>query len=1039
MSDLVLAQYDFLPWLRRGIVADLTNADPLDGDLPSRGTLPVQLTVQLKKGSNPLSPEQVTSPVRLYGPGDVIGIDPRHIIRTEPRHLTANFEPNFFAGIDFDHPDFPWLFTPAAPNGDRLRPWISLIVLATDEFEMPSQAPNPLPFINVKNVAALPDLSESWAWAHTQVSGGITGEPLAKQLVTNPGNFSSRLLCPRRLKPDTSYTAFVVPAFDLGVQAGLGQPVPDDPQTPVRPAWTRQTAAPLALPVYYSFEFTTSNQGDFESLVRQLQPRHLPGEVGIRPMAVDQPSWGVPGAGPPLGLGGALRSPDTQDTEWQDPGKSDFQSHLEPLLNMTTPDTDDPQRPKQEDPRVVPPIYGRWHAAVQKIDPADPVWLTQLNMDPRPRSIAGLGTRVVLEERTQLMAAAWQQVAGIEEANQKLTQGQLARSALRQIYNQHFTRAPTETLLTQTSMLHSRLLASPMTIYAALDRSRLPLRAVSAPFRRIAAPRRQVRLRQGADAQGDSVGAPAGILSRLNTGEVSLVPPVHPPGGMVSMDQVSDHLIPPWIPDWLRPLLPYAIWILLGLALLAALVIIVIGVLIGQLVLAIALAIVVVGILVALAIQVAPFVAAWTVADRMRFDRLTAETIAHVPQRPAFHVVPPGQPLSQAGIGGGDTPDAQAFRSAVTEAATALHAPAPDPDPPPSANLQGLRDTIITRLDPAITVPTRFQNLVQVSAFINRVSDDPLDPIMAAPEFPQPMYEPLRNLSQDFLLPNLSQVPHNTLALLVAEHAFIEGYMVGLNHEMARQLRWHEYPTDQQGSYFRQFWDVRSYVPSPEELQNETLDQIREKLKDIPPLHNWNRANPLGANENRADVVPNNIVLLVRGELLRRYPNAHVYALEAKWDPELGHVLGKKEMHTLFRGTLSPDLTFFGFNLTVDEARGSTDRSQPQGWFFVFQQQSAEPRFGLEPALDAYQTPPEVHAWSRLSWANFAPNATALESLAFAPVKMLPQNVSIILGPDNPGDIANQWGTDAAQMAFITLRHPARVAVHAETMLTKEA
>ena len=31
--------------------------------------------------------------------------------------------------------------------------------------------------------------------------------------------------------------------------------------------------------------------------------------------------------------------------------------------------------------------------------------------------------------------------------------------------------------------------------------------------------------------------------------------------------------------------------------------------------------------------------------------------------------------------------------------------------------------------------------------------------------------------------------------------------MVGLNHEFARELLWREFPTDQRGSYFRQFWD----------------------------------------------------------------------------------------------------------------------------------------------------------------------------------------------------------------------------------------
>jgi len=35
---------------------------------------------------------------------------------------------------------------------------------------------------------------------------------------------------------------------------------------------------------------------------------------------------------------------------------------------------------------------------------------------------------------------------------------------------------------------------------------------------------------------------------------------------------------------------------------------------------------------------------------------------------------------------------------------------------------------------------------------------------------------------------------------------FIEALMTGANQEMARELRWRKYPTDQKGSYFRMFW-----------------------------------------------------------------------------------------------------------------------------------------------------------------------------------------------------------------------------------------
>ena len=39
--------------------------------------------------------------------------------------------------------------------------------------------------------------------------------------------------------------------------------------------------------------------------------------------------------------------------------------------------------------------------------------------------------------------------------------------------------------------------------------------------------------------------------------------------------------------------------------------------------------------------------------------------------------------------------------------------------------------------------------------------------------------------------------------------------MAGLNHEMARELLWRGYPTDQRGTVFRRFWDRAGAVPPP--------------------------------------------------------------------------------------------------------------------------------------------------------------------------------------------------------------------------------
>ncbi len=168
--------------------------------------------------------------------------------------------------------------------------------------------------------------------------------------------------------------------------------------------------------------------------------------------------------------------------------------------------------------------------------------------------------------------------------------------------------------------------------------------------------------------------------------------------------------------------------------------------------------------------------------------------------------------------------------------------------------------------------------------------------------------------------------------------------MVGLNHEMARQLLWNDYPTDQRGSYFRQFLDVSSYVPEPSDPTDPAA--LSELLKDIPPINTWPLTVRLGDHPNRTDVPLDNVVLLVRGEIFKRYPNAVVFAAKAI---RTGDTLDIDESddsaykYHIFRGELSDYITFLGFNLSKEDARGGTTDA-PYGYFFVFQQQPSERR-----------------------------------------------------------------------------------------------
>jgi hypothetical protein len=1047
MTDKPLGRYHFLAWSRRGIGASVDNPD--QGSLPSRAELDVQLSLSAQQGSTttvvPASPQKV----QLYGPGDLAGIDGRHVVRTEPRNFTVNYEPNYLCGIEFDGPDFPWLFTPAAPNGDRLRPWVALIVLKPGEFGVPSRPPTPLPAIDILNIHALQDLSESWNWAHVQVSGDA---PLADALGSAPGSVISRLLCPRRLDPEVEYTAFLVPAFEIGRQVGLGQDV--SAIATADPAWTAQTAAPLPMPFYYQFQFHTSDAGDFESLVRRLTPRVLPAEVGERPMDVSQPAPHIASAGPPLGLEGALHSVSTTPTPWKDPDKTAFQIDVQNWISQTLAATDDPLNPNADDPVIVPPIYGRWHAAVQSVDRTAAGWVNDLNLDPRNRAAGGMGTQVVQKERTQLMASAWQQVDGIRKANQVLKQAQLARAALQQIYRQHLVPAAPETLVNLTAPLHARLMASPITVRATIRASRVPERMLSPTFRRVTRPRRRF---------GPSPVSRPALLTRVNAGELAFVPPAKPPAGLVSIEQVSDQIASPSEQKLARR------WKSLALVLLLVLValIVVLGLAAGLGVAAVA-AIVAVAAAAAAWSKIQPLLQRAEAAGALRASSFTPQAVEDIAPKPDFQITPPGTP-SASGSGGADSPQATAFRAATHDLFSYVQTLPAEPPPRAALDVRAIRTTVLTRLDPVTTVATRMQALITLSSRLPWQLLDPLEPIMAAPVFPQAMYAPLRDLSPDYVLPGVELVQPDTLGLLLANHAFIEAYMVGLNYEMARQLLWNDYPTDQRGSYFRQFWDVSAYVPQPGDPSDPT--QLKELLKDIPLIHTWPKPQPLGDHPNRTDIVLNNVVLLVRGELFKRYPNAIVYAGKAKRNAEGQRILDDTdERYPIFRGTLPTDITFLGFNLSLDDARGGTAES-PDGFFFVFQEQPSEPRFGLEPNEDAS---PIAH-WAELAWTNFGGGGSAFQlpkqgitsrarTIEASPWRLASQVFSIVLGgtqvpnflspkvppvrvsipadggdpkaPDySPDDAKNTWGVNSAQTAYILLRLPFRILVHADLML----
>ncbi|MBM0230308.1 hypothetical protein, partial [Micromonospora sp. ATA51] len=225
----------------------------------------------------------------------------------------------------------------------------------------------------------------------------------------------------------------MVPAFEAGVRAGLGEPVDD--AGPLAPAWGPASAHPgpddqVLLPAYHHWTFRTGPDGDFESLARRLRARTLPDDVGRQPVDIAAPGGGLPQLADEgvegrsvLGFEGALAAPGMAPTVWADDVRQAWQSALTGLL-------------KHAQDRLTPPLYGDLHSQETRL-PApgvEPRWLAGLNLDPRYRAAAALGTQVVQRHQEDLAAAAWQRAAEIREANEQLRRGQAARDTATALY-----------------------------------------------------------------------------------------------------------------------------------------------------------------------------------------------------------------------------------------------------------------------------------------------------------------------------------------------------------------------------------------------------------------------------------------------------------------------------------------------------------------------------------------------------------------------------------------------------------------------------
>ena len=266
--------------------------------------------------------------------GDVLGLDPTLVTRQYPRPGATDAETEFFPLVEFSIPELPWLLpTPTGAHGPI--PWLCLVAVEVrDGVSLVPGGLGTLDRLQIDDPAKpsdeLPDPADSVLWAHafsaTQASSADGADPVETGPVAQPAG--CRLLAARRLQPQTSYIACLVPTFAAAALAGLGR---SDAEVAAalaaaQPnyAWSPNDPS-VELPVYLSWEFSCSATGDFESLARALGELPVDASFGTRPLDLGLAGPGMPATtSTTTVLRGALTAPGiAEEPAWPSSGDQD--------------------------------------------------------------------------------------------------------------------------------------------------------------------------------------------------------------------------------------------------------------------------------------------------------------------------------------------------------------------------------------------------------------------------------------------------------------------------------------------------------------------------------------------------------------------------------------------------------------------------------------------------------------------------------------------------------------------------------------------
>ncbi len=1010
--------------------------------------------------------QTIARQVAMMTPGDVVGIPSRQVIRCTPVNGLSDAEPNFLASIEFDAPDLPWMFS-RKPASGPVQPWITLAVVDVTDLPADPLSASPIGAQLTIAAAQLPNPAEAWMWAHGQLLGADT-------VPGDPARSLSRLISSRKLEPNRRYLACVVPVFAAGRVAGLGND-PGAQRTSMDFAWDIAGDV-VTLPVYYCWRFGTGPNGDFESLVRRLHGVPLPAGLGRRTLLLDYPMTGLPApaaAGASVELQVALRPPGEGVDDIRPLVGANYLDALRARLVDAGYDVSLlTQHADAAPPIVGPPVYGQLAvgatATAANLDTSSPPWLRDVNSDPRLRVAAGLGAEVVRRNQDRYLEEAWRQVGDVLAANALRRRGEFSMAATATLHKQWLSQLSPVDLVTSTAPVHARVFAGEnLTVTGRLRASPLPPSMISIEYRKLTRARGN---HPGAAAWRAAVG-PDVLASRASSAQplaiavaIDTIDALEAPSRIWGTDSASA-ILGRLVPDLDQTNLTaaQAASQLDSLSQLDSVELSTAGQAASRAASVDAdrvltdVGMLPVGMVPGTVVNpgstsvshASPVIGAATSTSRLHaLPAVLADQPQLVNRGPtgiAVDTVAVGL-LSRTGpasstisstvfhqvlTGSFSEPSVPARAFSIPTSTSALlkqqmfdvakliidrQIASSDAASVPGTSLVGgldtLRQTIVAALDPAVTMARMVNE--RISA-LNSAQAEAFDDIMAAPDLSEPTCAALAAISPDWLLPGIDALPPDTTTLVESNRSFISAFLVGMNHELARELLWREYPTDQRGTYARQFWAHRDTgEPSDHyDLQQPlhaaaglTLEQLGEKPGQA--------ASPL--------------VLVIKGELVRRYPGMLVTAAKTKKNGAIRSLDPTTEIQPDFMARLEPDVLLVGFETLSADDVWSLGNDEDTAWWFFFAEHFTEPRFGLD------QAGPDGAAsladWNDASWANAVVDAAGRLSAASFSVPALPKSK-----PGTPAGSTFDWHGSSSSIAWILLQYPFRRGIRGSDLL----